>query len=156
MNFTGTAQAHRQFIKETIKKTFVISRKEYAISILQKDVSGISINHQFIEKPISRQQLQTDVKNKYHPIGCDTIKSLLDHEIGHQLTGLLGLDKDSVILSIWNSYKDKTLITQELSEYAWDNGNVNPIGEFIAEALTEYRNNPNCRPLAKKIGTRID
>ena len=92
-----------------------------------------------------------------HPVGCGTVKSLTDHEIGYQLIKLLGLDEDEVILKLWKSYeKNKTLITEDLSKYAWKNANPNPIEEFIAEAIAEYRNNPNRRPLAEKIGKRID
>ena len=41
-------------------------------------------------------------------------------------------------------------MSQELSEYA----NAN-LFEFIAEAWSEYRNNPSPRPLANEVGDRI-
>ena len=67
---------------------------------------------------------------------------------------MLDLRKDSVILNLWNSLSHDE-ITDGLSRYAWKNSNKEPIGEFIAEAWSEYCNNPSPRPIAKEIGDRI-
>ena len=88
---------------------------------------------------------------KFHPAGCDTIRSVLDHEIGHQLDNLLGIGN---LQDIQDLYTSRTLreLTDDLSEYAWNNKNKNKFSEMIAEGWAEYCNNPNPREIAKKIG----
>lgn len=46
-------------------------------------------------------------------------------------------------------------LTKKLSQYSWKNENDLPIREFIAEAWSENKSNPNCRPLAKEVGDLI-
>ena len=67
---------------------------------------------------------------------------------------MLDIRKDSVILKLWKSLSNEQ-ITDGLSEYAWNNTNKEPIGEFIAEAWSEYCNNPKPRKIAKTVGDRI-
>lgn len=154
MIFTGTIQEHYLFASKQGYKPKRVG-KSYAASILNAGIMGISVNRQWVNSGKFYDSLRRDVALKYHPVGCDTIKSIIDHEMTHQLTDLLQLDKDPRILYIWNSYGDKSLITKELSQYAWKNDNENPIREFISEAFSEYRNNSECRPLARQIGEII-
>ena len=82
------------------------------------------------------------------------MKVSLVHKIALQLDTILEIRKDSVILNLWNRlYNDE--ITNGLSEYAWNNSNNELIGEFIAEACSEYCNNPYPRPIANTVGDRI-
>ena len=65
---------------------------------------------------------------------------------------MLNVRKDKVIIE---AYKDFMLMTpsrqkDELSGYA-----AKDIREFIAECWSEFRNNPECRTIAKKVGNRI-
>lgn len=99
--------------------------------------------------------LQTDVVRKFHPVGCDTVKAVLDHEIGHQLDKMLDLSSKNNIQKLFDS-RTRDQITEELSGYAWNNNNPNKYGEFIAEAWSEYCNNPSPRPIAKEIGETIE
>lgn len=46
-----------------------------------------------------------DVKNKYHPVGCDSIKAIIDHEFGHQLDDLLNLKNNKEIINNYNNFK---------------------------------------------------
>lgn len=101
------------------------------------------------------ENLKADVAGKFHPIGCDTVKSVLDHEIGHQLDKMLKLSSKENIQKLFSS-RTSEQITEELSKYAWKNSNSNRYSEFIAEAWAEYCNNPNPRPIAKEIGETIE
>lgn len=94
------------------------------------------------------------VQQKFHPVGCFTIKSTVDHEVAHQLDTMLDLSKNKDIITLYNSLTH-TEITNGLSSYAWDNGSSNPIQEFIAEGWAEFNNNPTPRPVAVKIGNTV-
>lgn len=99
--------------------------------------------------------LKLDVLNKFHPVGCDTVKSVLDHEIGHQLDTLLKLSSKNDIRQLFDT-RTKEQIMHELSTYSWKNDNPNKYGEFIAEAWAEYQNSPNPRLIAKEIGEAVE
>jgi len=101
------------------------------------------------------ENLRADVASKFHPTGCDTVKSVLDHEMGHQLDKMLKLSSKGSIQELFDT-RTKDQITEELSKYAWKNNNSNRYSEFIAEAWAEYCNNPNPRPIAKEIGETIE
>lgn len=121
-----------------------------------KQFAGITFNRvqgENIDKLL--RNLKSDVERKFHPIGCDSVKAVLDHEIGHQLDKMLNLSNLDSIKNIFNTKTFKE-ITNELSTYSWKNDNPNKYGEFIAEAWSEYCNNPNPRPIAKEVGEIIE
>ncbi|AGB02529.1 hypothetical protein [Methanoregula formicica] len=97
--------------------------------------------------------LQRNIDIGFHPKGCNTIKSLVDHEFGHALDDLYGFsDMDEVIdryKTLCKQGQDKA--KEALSVYAMKNKK-----EFIAEAWSEYLNNPNPRPIAKDIGRMME
>jgi len=96
------------------------------------------------------KSLKMAVADGFHPVGCDTIRSVLDHEIGHQIDHLLDLRASRDFLAYYNSLSPDD-IKKGLSGYATKNS-----AEFIAEAWTEYLNNPKPRPIAKTIGEMIE
>jgi hypothetical protein len=104
-----------------------------------------------------RDMLLRDVKHSFHPIGCGSPGAVMDHELGHQIDSLLGLTnrettqyfKDEELKKIWARTK-KAGITLNLSEYG-----ASKKSEFLAEAWSEYVNNPNPRKAAKEFGDRI-
>ena len=172
--FTGSSQAQvRTWYKDQIAKTAEWFRQNYggmseaesiekakkivkrmkvgnfwAWSWNQKIVQGISINEKWATQPDKlKQSLLSSLFSGFHPINCETIKSIVDHELGHQLDALLDLSSDKGIIDIRKATQD---IEKELSGYAKTN-----IAEFIAEAWAEYRNNPNPRPVAKQVGDLI-
>ncbi len=138
-----------------------IPSKAYASSWTPTDeifgeFAGITFNRVLGKDTVKLLELlKADVAQKFHPVGCDTIRSILDHEIGHQLDNWLGLSQHKGIRQVFDDLT-KDELTEQLSKYAWDNGNANKYGEFIAEAWSEYCNNPDPRPLAKKIGEYIE
>ena len=99
--------------------------------------------------------LKQDVLHKFHPVGCDTIRSILDHEIGHQLDDLLGISTSPEIKKMYHSMIPSEM-TDKLSTYSWRNSNPIKEREFVAEAWSEYMNNPEPRETAKKVGEFIE
>lgn len=99
--------------------------------------------------------LQENVQSKYHPTGCDTIRSILDHEIGHQLDNILEINKISEVQELFDS-RTKRELTDSISAYTWNNNNSNKYREMVAEAWAEYCNNPHPREIAKTIGETIE
>ena len=93
--------------------------------------------------------MKKDVKDRWHPQGCDTIKSIFDHEIGHQLDYALNLRNNKHIINLYNGISNFNK-SVGLSIYSNES-----IQEFIAEGWTEYTNNPYPRDIAKTIGKII-
>lgn len=114
-------------------------------------LSGIAFNTSWAGDKIDTS-LKNDVKSKWHPPGCDTLKAVFDHELGHEIDRLLGLHRHPEFLKIFGAEhpKGKSHITENLSTY----GNTNS-KEFIAEAWSEYLNNETPRPIAAAVGMLI-
>jgi phage putative head morphogenesis protein, SPP1 gp7 family len=120
------------------------------------DFKGVVVNGDWGKKSdLFIKALENDVSTKYHPVGCATIRSVLDHEIGHQLDDLLGISGLPDVQKIYNS-RSHTEITEALSKYSWNNKNKNRYSEMVAEAWAEYCNNPDPREIAKTIGEIIE
>lgn len=121
-----------------------------------KSYAGITFNKtngKNLEKLLAA--LKADTQNKFHPVGCESIRSVLDHEIGHQLDAWLELSKRKDIQRLLDG-KTSEELTNSLSRYAWKNDNPNKYGEFIAEAWSEYCNNPKPRIIAGEVGRIIE
>ncbi|MCM1508962.1 MAG: hypothetical protein NC177_17780 [Ruminococcus flavefaciens] len=99
--------------------------------------------------------LELCVNHKVHSIGSDTIRSLLDHEIGHQLDRMLNISDIPEIKKLFDSRTTEQL-TNDLSIYSWKNNNSKRYAEMIAEAWAEYCNNPQPREIAKTVGETIE
>lgn len=120
------------------------------------DFRGVTVNRDWGNNSADFiKALVNDVESKFHPTGCDTIRSVLDHEIGHQLDDLLDIRS---IPKIQELYDNRTFeeLTEELSKYSWENNNKNRYSEMIAEAWAEYCNNPKPRKIAKVVGKAIE
>lgn len=132
----------------TVDKPFNLFEK------VMKQYNGIAINEDYgsdYEHFVSVKKHEVSIGHK--PIGCDTVKATIDHELGHQIDKLLGINRDKVIIDEYNDFMLMASDRQkdELSGYAAKN-----INEFIAECWSEYRNNPECRTIAKKVAYRIN
>lgn len=114
---------------------------------------GVQVNSKFASNlPLFQSGLDQCVVNKYHPVGCNTVKSVIDHEIGHQLDKLLNIRTSQEFQRlIFEVQQSGQLVTDQLSRYA-----TKSRMEFIAEAWAEYRNNPEPRDIAKSIGQLIE
>lgn len=95
------------------------------------------------------------VEIAWHPEACSTVKSIFDHEFGHQLDDWLKVGEQPNIKALFDS-RTREEITRGLSEYAWHNSNRNRYSEMIAEGWSEFCNNPNPRPMAREIGETIE
>ena len=150
LNPGETEDRLRKYLARHVKMP-VVNPQTLATSWNEKNVSGITVNKEWGVNPDKfKAALAYNVETKFHPVGCDTIRSVVDHELGHQLDDLLGLRTDPVILKLWN--QDKALLKDGLSGY----GSKDKIYEMIAEGWAEYLNNPNPRSIAKTIGERIE
>lgn len=113
-----------------------------------KDSDGIGFNEKWSKPSMVetfKKMLDRDVKSQWHPVGTESLRSVMDHEIGHQIDYMLDLSKNAELKSLFRSSKPN--MKQDLSQYAAKN-----IAEFIAESWAEYVNNPTPRPLAKQVG----
>ena len=113
-----------------------------------KDVDGIAYNEAWGKKASVdkfKAALARDVENKWHPVGTENLRSVMDHEIGHQIDYMLKLSKNPELIKLYRENKDN--MKEVLSAYGGKN-----IAEFIAESWGEYINNPAPRPLAKQVG----
>lgn len=152
----------RKFIKENYLKE-IVPEDAFAASNTRIGLRGITFNKNLSIKEINKL-LREGVTDKFRPIGCDTIKSVIDHEVGHMLDNLLTITNDPKIKNTLKEYiyedalnpivKYKKL-TDDLSRYSWNNDNPDKLREAIAEGYSEYKNNPKVRKLAKIIGDRI-
>ena len=127
---------------------------------------GIGINPNYYSSASivkTRVELKDEEYNLWRPVGSGSVKGVIDHEIGHWIDHSMGLSKGGRILQLFRTYyerhetyftlpngtttKGSPKMARVLSRYANKNGK-----EFFAEAWSEYRNNPNPRPIAKEIG----
>jgi len=166
--FTVAVEVEADTDTNNFMKNFQIKPKTYAQSFYGEtgiDLSefyGISINEDFgrnHKKFI--ESIKIDEKNGHLPVGCNTIKSVIDHEMGHQLDNLLDLKYVSSIRSVFNEFeKNPSEMKEKLSGYALDGflkgGSDYRYSEPIAEAWSEYRNNPEPRETAEKVGKIVN
>ena len=147
-------------VEEEMKK-FCISPTLFADSFFPNNqylipAHGITVNAEFgKDSKKFIEILEKAVKNKITPIGCGTIRGLLDHEIGQQLDYLLGIRDIPEIKELFDN-RTKEELTNDLSIYSWKNNNQNIYAEMIAEAWSEYCNNPYPREIAKVVGETIE
>ena len=114
---------------------------------------GLNIDKLSIDGIInSKKNLVKDVASKFRPIGCETIKAIIDHEIGHLIDFSLNASKDKQIIALFRSCKKLGVEAMENSLSCYSNTNIR---EFIAEAWGEYQNNKSPRPIAKIVGQRL-
>ena len=123
----------------------------WAYSTSTRPITGVTVNAKWAKDPGKFTAAIIDNMNsRYHPKGSGTIKSIIDHELGHELDRLIGIRKDPQVIDLFRSWMRADPGGEQLSRYAQEN-----IAEFIAEAWAEYRNNPKPRELAQKIGDLI-
>lgn len=97
-----------------------------------------------------KNNLKRNVENKNFPQCCDTVDSVVFHEIGHVLDYLCDISNDTKLLSEFHSYT-KEQIKNGLSQYA-----STSVEEYIAEGFSEYMSNPTPRKMAKDVVTHIN
>jgi hypothetical protein len=153
--FVGTTQERNKAMKAVADKKNIIRHNAwfFAEAHLSSDgidssFDGVTLNAIYGKDFGS---LKECVLTKYNPQGCDTVLSILDHEIGHHLDYWLDVSSQLNIKKLFNLRLRKKIFEHELSIYASKN-----ISEMIAEGWAEYCNNPTPRPLAMEIGQTIE
>jgi len=118
--------------------------------------SGQALRKVEIRAKILEKAQQKDTT--FHPPGTNTVKGIVDHEFGHAIWHELALDDYRKGIKPIHKYIIKYIadhsydeLANNLSGYAKTNA-----AEFFAEAFSELQNNPNPRPIAKKIGELLD
>ena len=128
---------------------FASGRGASANDIVRK-YSGIVVNNKWGgDSETFIRSLKQSVTIKWHPVGCDTIASVFDHEVAHQIDYAVGIRDSEELKELWNSLS-KDEIKEGLSAYG-----SSSIAEFIAEGYAEFVNNASPRTIARKIGEII-
>lgn len=102
---------------------------------IQRKYMGVYINSNNQDLGASMEECE---RTGFHPVGCNTKKSVVDHEMGHLIHAAYGGLKLN---------PKEASIKSELSEYAMEN-----IKEYHAEAWAEFCNNPHPRKRAREVG----
>ena len=132
---------------------------------VEEKFKGVYINEKSADTDSALLNKRCAVSKKYHPVGCDTFKSTIDHEFGHVIDKSYGITKDmtgciskgrGVVYIKGSDHGFEGAFNGEevengLSEYAKED-----VREFVAEAWAEFKNNPNPRPIAKAVGMKIE
>ena len=127
------------------------SKVRQTTSGIPEKYAGICVNNAWGKDPQKfLNALISDVNSGWHPLGTNTIASVFDHEVGHQLDYVLDLRNNADIKNLWNSLQ-KDQVGNGLSRYG-----ATSISEFIAEGWAEYCNNPQPRDIATQIGKIIE
>lgn len=137
----------------TIAQSIYIDSPDNMLSKAAQSVCGITINENYGENYESfKRAKEIEVITGHKPVGCNTPKATIDHELGHQIANRLKAQQDIVIINAYNKFASlsEEEMADTLSTYAKKN-----INEFIAECWSEFQNNPNCRPMAKLVGNRL-
>lgn len=135
---------------------FIDKDNEDPVNIIRAKYQGITMNSlHFKNYEEVTESLKMQVNRKWHPVGCDTVKAVFDHEFGHQLDSFLEIRNKKEMIEILEENKKEN--GKFLSEYSIFNklDEIN-IKETIAEGWSEYCNNPNPRELSRKVGKLIE
>ena len=131
---------------------FIGEANSYGEEIIS-EFNGITINESYgASYEHFTEVRRSDVLSRWKPEGCDTPRATVDHELGHQIARLTDAHNDGHIQELYASFSNLSEMDRGnvLSGYAGES-----IHEFIAESWSEYRNNPNCRPLAMEVSNRM-
>ena len=135
---------------------FIDKDNKDPINMIRAKYQGITMNSlHFKNYEEITESLKVQVNGKWHPVGCDTVKAVFDHEFGHQLDSFLGIRNKKEMIEILEENKKEN--GKFLSEYSIFNklDEIN-IKETIAEGWSEYLNNSNPRELSQKVGKLIE
>lgn len=113
--------------------------------------NGIAINKEYASDSAGFKKAKArEVAIKHKPLGCDTPRATMDHELGHEIDKLLDANCDPEIIGMYQKMMADGDAEEKLSGYSKTN-----IKEFIAECYSEYRNNPSPREYSRKVYQRL-
>ena len=104
------------------------------------------------EKYKKLENIDYTCESGFHPKDSGSLKAVADHEFGHLIDKFIQTkgssnSKSYNELKTYYSGLSRQDIADGLSRYANEK-----FAEFIAEGFSEYKNSPNPRPMAQKIG----
>lgn len=141
------------FESDDIAISYYFDKEESFADGARKLAIGIAVNEDLASNYENTQAMcERMVRKGASPQGCTTIKSVIDHEIAHQISDKIGAHNDPDIQSLFDKFsrQSEERCADLLSTYA-----KTDIHEFIAEAWAEYSNNPNPRRIALFVGAKL-
>ena len=138
---------------DTIAQSLFVRDAHDQTATIFSNYNGITVSEWFGQNyDAFIQAKKQDVACGYKPIGCDTPKATMDHELGHQIAKLVKAESDFDIQTMYSQFAtfEPKRQSEILSGYA-----AKSVGEFIAESWSEYMNNPQCRECARFVATRM-
>lgn len=120
----------------------------------EESYSGILINEKKLNQQTIIKNLEYGEKVGHSPRGCNSVKSIMEHEIGHLFDFMLQVSTSKEYRHFIKTVTADQ-VYNELSHYAVHNGLILD-REVVAEAYSEYHNNPQPRAIASFIGSLID
>ena len=113
-----------------------------------KLAEGLTIDGMFKEMEVAEPG--------WHPPGTGSKKGYIDHEIGHAIDQTYDIQENKKFDNLWKDFKSKSdadpkYAANNLSDYGATSSK-----EFLAEAYSEYLNNPNPRPISNSVGAILD
>ena len=126
------------------------------------DYRGVYLNTYRLSPEKLLQTLEEIIESErdgFFPKGCNTLKSIIDHELGHEIDRTYAISNDieiNKLFQAWEGLANNELRKNALSGYPteYEDEFVRK-KEFIADCWAEYRNNPTPRPTAKAVGDRM-
>jgi hypothetical protein len=128
------------------KSVFAVARR---VNIHSGDFHFVLTSEAPTVPKLFKEEKQHDEEERWAPVGCDTPKAVTDHEMGHEIDKLLDASSDVEIQRMYAQMMEGNP-EEQLSGYSAEN-----VKEFIAEAYSEYKNNPNPRQIAVDVYNRL-
>jgi hypothetical protein len=119
-----------------------------AISVPWGSVRGVSVIEKWGKDYDALASRIAELESKQW-LANGTVKSIVDHEFGHQIDDLLNVRMDESVKSVYKESVAKG-IKSEVSEYAGKD-----ISEFVAECWAEFRNSQQPRGAARIVGMAV-
>lgn len=120
----------------------------------ERTYSGILINDKKLNQQTIIKNIEYGEKIGHSPRGCNSVKSVVEHEIGHIFDFMMGISSSKEYKSFIKTMSADRVYS-ELSHYATYNGTILD-REVVAEAYSEYHNSLQPRAIASFIGMLID
>lgn len=157
------ARAKRILTKNLNAKTpssaLAVARRQVKGNTNNNRMAGISFNEKYGLKSKVEQTNETlkrMVAANANPVGGDSLKYIIDHELGHVIDYHLGLVNNSGygfkdhVLEEWRKNKTVDDIRKNVCKYATDNTH-----ELVAESWGEFQNSSQPREFSKTISQRL-
>ncbi len=162
INFPGARKKAQKKINEKVNKIFNEVMEDREQGMMAMNMSGAqlgtfapTINAIVIDEGLTHDLEKWKVEHNtmayrgFHPKDSGGIEGTINHELGHVIDNILGVNRDKRIKYMYKQNLNN--MSKYLSEYAETN-----IKEFIAEAWAEYTTSPTPRKLATAVGKIIE